>query len=67
MDQGTSGTLFIEAGDDELVAALNNAGLEIEACADMRGILWGKLLVNLNNSVIGQGARQSAPPSLDSS
>jgi 2-dehydropantoate 2-reductase len=49
--QGTSGMLFVERGDDELVAALAKAGLEVEATGDMRGIMWGKLLVNLNNSV----------------
>jgi 2-dehydropantoate 2-reductase len=49
--QGTSGTLFIEPGDDELVKSIADAGLDIEATADMRGIMWGKLLVNLNNSV----------------
>jgi 2-dehydropantoate 2-reductase len=48
--QGTSGTLMVEP-DGELVAAFERAGLEIEACADMRGVMWGKLLVNLNNSV----------------
>jgi len=50
--QGTSGTLAVERdGTDDLVAALRAAGLPVEQHADMRGVLWGKLLVNLNNSV----------------
>jgi 2-dehydropantoate 2-reductase len=51
--QGTSGTLAIErdARGDQLCAALGAAGLPIEQHADMRGVQWGKLLVNLNNSV----------------
>jgi 2-dehydropantoate 2-reductase len=51
--QGTSGRLAIERAEraEPLVEALGRAGLEIRAHADMRGVLWGKLLVNLNNSV----------------
>jgi 2-dehydropantoate 2-reductase len=50
--QGTSGTLAVERADsDDLVAALRAAGLPTEQHDDMRGVLWGKLLVNLNNSV----------------
>lgn len=53
--QGTSGVLAIQSLPDgrhaPLVEALNKAGLPAEAFADMRGIQWGKLLVNLNNSI----------------
>lgn len=52
--QGTSGHLAIGARANHhvaLVAALERAGLPARAHADMRGIQWGKLLVNLNNSV----------------
>lgn len=53
--QGTSGVLVIEqtpdAAEATLLAALVSAGLPARACADMTGILWGKLLLNLNNPV----------------
>jgi 2-dehydropantoate 2-reductase len=50
--QGTSGTLALERADGaDVVEALRLAGLPTEAYDDMRGVLWGKLLVNLNNSV----------------
>ncbi|MEW5854853.1 MAG: 2-dehydropantoate 2-reductase [Myxococcota bacterium] len=51
--QGTSGRLAVERVEAvmPLVRALSHAGLEIEAHDDMRGVLWGKLLVNLNNPV----------------
>jgi 2-dehydropantoate 2-reductase len=49
--QGTSGTLAVERGDDALVEALTRSGLEAVVSDDMRAVLWGKLLVNLNNSV----------------
>jgi 2-dehydropantoate 2-reductase len=49
--QGTSGTVAMERGDDELVNALRGAGLPTEAFDNMLGVMWGKLLVNLNNPV----------------
>jgi len=49
--QGTSGKLAIEPGADDLVRALVRVGLPTRVRADMRGVLWGKLLVNLANSV----------------
>ena len=53
--QGTSGVLAIQALPDgrqaPLVEALEKAGLPAHAYEDMRGIQWGKLLVNLNNSI----------------
>jgi 2-dehydropantoate 2-reductase len=53
--QGTSGVLAIQSLPDgrhaPLVAALEQAGLPAQAYDDMRGIQWGKLLVNLNNSI----------------
>jgi 2-dehydropantoate 2-reductase len=53
--QGTSGLLALQALPDgrqqRLVEALNGAGLPTQAYDDMRGIQWGKLLVNLNNSI----------------
>ena len=51
--QGTSGRLAIESGPGvaPLVAAFERAGLPINVYTDMRGVLWGKLLINLSNSV----------------
>ena len=53
--QGTSGILAMQALPDgrhkPLVEALEKAGLPTHAFEDMRGIQWGKLLVNLNNSI----------------
>jgi 2-dehydropantoate 2-reductase len=53
--QGTSGILAMQGLPDgrhrPLVEALEKAGLPTHAFDDMRGIQWGKLLVNLNNSI----------------
>jgi 2-dehydropantoate 2-reductase len=51
--QGTSGTLAVERTEAvaPLVAALVGAGLACAVHDDMRGVLWGKLLVNLSNAV----------------
>jgi 2-dehydropantoate 2-reductase len=51
--QATTGTLVVE--DDPrarpLVDALVRAGLLAHLAPDMRAVLWGKLLLNLNNSI----------------
>ncbi len=51
--RGTSGELMIEAvpGADAIVALLRRAGLAATAPADLPAVLWGKLLLNLNNPV----------------
>lgn len=53
--QGTTGRLVIARAPGErerpLVDALKKAGLPSLAHADMQRVQWGKLLVNLNNSV----------------
>ena len=53
--QGTSGRLAVERTEDgaetPLVRALVAAGLPTRTHADMNAVLWGKLLVNLNNSI----------------
>jgi 2-dehydropantoate 2-reductase len=53
--QGTGGILALQSLPDgrhaPLVDALERAGLPTHAFADMRGVQWGKLLVNLNNSI----------------
>lgn len=55
LHQGTSGRLAVARTADgfeaALTGALGRAGLPAEARADMRGVLWGKLLINLNNSI----------------
>ncbi|HEU4404331.1 MAG TPA: 2-dehydropantoate 2-reductase [Polyangiaceae bacterium] len=51
---GTSGALAVErAGEASraAVAALRRAGLEAGEHPDLRGVLWGKLVLNLNNAV----------------
>lgn len=50
--QGTSGSLFIEAGAraEPLMAALRAAGFAVVASANMNEIQWGKLITNLNNA-----------------
>lgn len=52
--RGTSGPLVVEAKDDGvekvLVAALAAAKIPTHAHADIRGVLYGKLLFNLNNA-----------------
>jgi 2-dehydropantoate 2-reductase len=55
LHQGTSGILALQSLPDGrhamLVDALERAGLPTQAYDDMRGVQWGKLLVNLNNSI----------------
>lgn len=51
--RGTSGPLVVEAKDGlekVLVAALNAAKVPTQVHADIRGVLYGKLLFNLNNA-----------------
>lgn len=49
--RGTSGPLIVEAGDESVTQALSVPHLEIESAADMAGVKWGKLLLNLNNAL----------------
>ena len=50
--QGTSGTLSNGAdAPAALLAAVRSAGLPINLRADVVSVQWGKLLINLNNSV----------------
>lgn len=51
---GTSGELvFAEAGtaSKQVLEILQKAHLEAFTHQDMRGVLWGKLLINLNNAI----------------
>ncbi|HEU0197770.1 MAG TPA: 2-dehydropantoate 2-reductase [Nevskiaceae bacterium] len=51
--QGSGGELAIEraAGQEALSAAFSRAGLPLALHEDMRGVLWSKLLLNLNNAI----------------
>lgn len=51
--RGTSGELMIDAGTgaEAIVALLRRAGLAALARSDLPAVLWGKLLLNLNNPV----------------
>ncbi len=51
---GTSGPLAIERQEGKelaLATALRQAGFEVQTRADLLGVQWSKLLINLNNSV----------------
>ncbi len=49
--QGTSGTLMIAAGVPGLLEALNSDKLDVAESDDMPAVMWGKLLINLNNAL----------------
>jgi len=51
--RATSGTLLIAPGAAGLREALDVASLPVAAHADLKGVLWGKLLLNLNNALNG--------------
>lgn len=43
---------MVEDGDTSLVGLLAVEGLAVEAHGDMKAVLWGKLLMNLNNALV---------------
>ena len=52
--QGNSGLLIVERArgrEREVITCLVDAGLPARAARDVEAILWGKLLVNLGNSI----------------
>ena len=49
--RGTSGKLVIEGGEPAALDALRVPHLGVETAADMAPVLWGKLLLNLNNAL----------------
>jgi 2-dehydropantoate 2-reductase len=51
LHRGTTGSIVIEAGAPSVVAQLAVPGLEVKTDDDMPAVLWGKLLVNLNNAL----------------
>ncbi|MEW6734338.1 MAG: 2-dehydropantoate 2-reductase [Acidobacteriota bacterium] len=51
---GTSGMLIVEEhinSTEKVLSALHNAGLEAKGSTNVQGILWGKLIFNLNNAI----------------
>ena len=49
--RGTSGTIMIESGTPDLTPLMNVRNLQVQSQSDMQSVLWGKLLVNLNNAL----------------
>lgn len=49
--RGTSGDIVIEQDGAGTARQLSVPGLVVRASADMEGVQWGKLLVNLNNAL----------------
>jgi 2-dehydropantoate 2-reductase len=49
--RGTSGILKIASGTPDIGILLNGSNLECQSSDQMQNILWGKLLVNLNNAL----------------
>ena len=49
--RATSGTMLIAAGVPGLHEVLDVPGAAVAEHADMTGVLWGKLLLNLNNAL----------------
>jgi 2-dehydropantoate 2-reductase len=49
--RATSGDIAIEQDDAGTAAQLSVPGLNVRATADIAGVQWGKLLVNLNNAL----------------
>ena len=49
--RATSGTIQIESGVPGLRDVLDVVGLPVAECGDIDAVLWGKLLVNLNNAL----------------
>jgi 2-dehydropantoate 2-reductase len=49
--QATESALYVSTQIPPLVPLLDVEGLECRAQADMRAVLWGKLLLNLNNAL----------------
>lgn len=49
--RATSGSIQIDAGHGRLRGLLNVAGLPVLENPDMTGVLWSKLVINLNNAI----------------
>jgi 2-dehydropantoate 2-reductase len=49
--RATSGDIVIEQNDADIAARLSVSGLRMRPTADIGGVQWGKLIVNLNNAL----------------
>jgi 2-dehydropantoate 2-reductase len=49
--RGTSGDLVIEGGHPNVIGALQAPHLPLQESSDMPAVLWGKLILNLNNAL----------------
>lgn len=49
--RATDGKLIIGKGPDNISRLFEGSALELEERRDIQGVLWGKLLVNLNNAL----------------
>jgi len=49
--RGTEGIIVVESGGEAIAAMLTRAGMPAAATPDIEGVMWGKLLMNLNNAV----------------
>ena len=49
--RSTSGEIVIEQDDADTAAKLSVPGLAMRAASNIDGVLWGKLLLNLNNAL----------------
>jgi 2-dehydropantoate 2-reductase len=50
--RASDGTVMVEDGDAGLVSLLGVEGFAVEAHSEMKAVLWGKLLMNLNNALV---------------
>jgi 2-dehydropantoate 2-reductase len=50
--RASEGTVLVEDGVPGLVELLSVEGCRVRAHADMKAVLWGKLLFNLNNALV---------------
>jgi 2-dehydropantoate 2-reductase len=50
--RASEGTVLVEDGVSGLVELLSVEGCRVRAHADMKAVLWGKLLFNLNNALV---------------
>jgi 2-dehydropantoate 2-reductase len=53
--RATSGDIVIEQDDADTAGRLSVSGLNMRASANIAGVQWGKLLVNLNNALNALG------------
>ncbi|BCG91798.1 2-dehydropantoate 2-reductase [Mesorhizobium sp. 131-2-1] len=52
MHRASEGKVMVEDGVAGLAGLLDVEGLAVETHADMKAVLWGKLLMNLNNALV---------------